>query len=462
MEIQPYEEATLAKNPTASSNRKSRQKQLPAGVNLGIDSGLALFKPQSLEAGIKREVVLDYHPLASLKRGKCIEFVVPRTNSFYLALNKSVLRINFSILTEDGAEPKATEKVSCVQCPGYSLFRSCDVELQQKLISPEIGLHYAYKGFLDYICYTPEEHLNSTAQLNLFFKDTPHAFEEASLDGNSANTGLIARHEFTKEGKQTHIISPIANDLMQVEQFLPPNIEIKFRFWPANDDFFIMSGEPETERYKFKVNDIVLQLTAFEVSDQILLRHHQILSKTNARLHYKKSVLKSYQIPADLSTWTIFQFLQGEIPCDMILAFYNAESFVGKMTANPFNAAHNNLIYLSLETEGYQTITFRPDYSKNSWSKEYAALYDPEHGQVVPYTPPVKYRDYPGGYCYYRFALGNRQVERMLRKRSGQSRLIINFSSNLKSAISLLVYARYHTFLEIDLAKNVYLSNECN
>ena len=373
-----------------------------------------------------------------------------------------MLRINFSILTEDGEAPKPTEKVSSVQAAGISMFRSMDLEMQQKLISPEIGLHYPYKGYLDYICYSPEEHLNITAPLNLFFKDSPHAFDEGGLEGDLVNTGLIARHEFTKSASETHIIAPIASDIMQVNEYLPPNIELKLRFWPANDDFFIMSGEPATERYKYKINDIVLQMTGYEVSDQVLVRHHQILSKTNARLHYKKSVLKSYQIPADLSTWTINHFLQGDIPWDMILGFYNADSFIGSLNSNPYNAAHHNLIYLSLETEGYQSITFRPNYDKNVWSREYAALYEPEHGQVVPFTPLVKYRDFPGGYCYYRFALGNQQVERLLRKRNGQSRLIINFSKNLTSAVSCLVYARYHTFLEIDLSKNVYLAHECN
>ena len=128
---------------------------------------------------------------------------------------------------------------------------------------------------------TPEEQLNSTAQLNLFFKDSPYAFAKTDLDGTGANTGLIARHEFIKQGQQTVVISPIAHDLMSISEYLPGNMEIKMRFWPASDDFFIISGET-TERYKFVIDDVVLQVTGYEISDQVLLRHHQILSKSNA------------------------------------------------------------------------------------------------------------------------------------------------------------------------------------
>lgn len=464
MELEPYQspdDMMVAKPSTVSGNSKSMQKQMGRATNVGIDSSLAIFKPRTVEAGIKREVIVDYHPLASLQKGKCIEFLVPKTNTLYLAMNKTVLRTKFKIVTDDNKNPAVTEKVSCVNAAGTSMFRSCDIELQQKLISGDIGLHYAFKAYVDYVMYSSEEYLNSTAQLNLFFKDTPFAFSKTDLDGTGANTGLISRHEFTSGGKECLVISPLAHDITQLTEFLPPNIEIKFRFWPNNDDFFILSGET-TERYKFLIEDCTLQMTGYEVGDQVMLRHHQILSKTNARYHYKRSVLKSYQIPSDLTTWTIFQFLQGDIPCDMVLAFFSAESFVGSQNTNPFEAAHHNLIYLSLETEGYQTLTFRPQYDNNVWAREYKSMYDSGHTQTASFTPLVKYRDYAGGYCFYRFALGNNQVERLLRKREGQSRLIINFSKKLDNALSCLVYAKYHTFLEIDLAKNVYLSSECN
>lgn len=460
MDMVPYQDESLTKPATGSGNKTSLQKQIPNATSIGIDSGLAIFKPKMVEAGIKREVIVDYHPLASLQRYKCVEFLVPRTNSMYIALDKTVLRTTFRILTEDGKNPAVTEKLSCSNCPGISMWRSVDLEVQQKLMSSEIGINYPYKGYIDYIMFTSEEHLNSAAQLNLFFKDTPNAFAKTDLDGAGANTGLIARHEFTKGGQQTLLISPICHDLMQIKEYLPPHIELKLRFWPSSDDFFIISGET-TERYKYVLDDVVLQLTCYEVADQVLLRHNQILSKTNARYHYKKSVLKSYQIPSGLNSWTIFQFLQGEIPCDLVLGFFNAEHFVGSQASNPYEASDHNLSFLSLEVEGYQTLTFRPKYKNNFWAREYSAMYQPGHGQINSFTPLVKYRDYPGGYCFYKFALGNEEVERLLRKREGQSRLIINFADKLTSPLSCLVYSRYHTFFEVDLAKNVYLGNEC-
>ena len=440
------------------SMKKSGPPQKQNFATVGIDSGLAIFKPQQFEGGIKREVTVDYHALASIQKNKCIEFIIPKSNLLYFALNKSVLRIKFRIIHVDGTDPDKTDKVTCCQAAGTSLFRQVDIELQQKLISSEIGIHYAFKAYFDYIIFSPAEYLESAAQTNLFFKDTAYKFNKTDLDGAGANLGLVSRHEFTKGGAQVSIISPIAHDLMQINEFLPSGMEMKFRFWPNSDEFFVISGET-TEQYKYEIDDVILTMVGFELGESVLMRHNQILSKTNAQFHYKKSVLKSYQIPSDLKTWTIFQFLQNEIPCDLIIAFIDAESFVGSQSTNPYECSHHNLNFLSLETEGYQTMTFRPDYSQNQWAREYDALYN--HEPAISLSPLVKYRDFPGGYAIYRFPLGNEQVERLLRQKKGQSRLVINFEKSLSKALTVLVYARFHDHLEVDFARNVYLGNEC-
>ena len=461
--VVPYESGLVPVNESQmqkTMKSKSGPPQKQNAMSVGIDSGLAMFRPQQFEGGIKREVIVDYHAIASIQKNKCVEFIIPKSNLLYFALNKSVLRIKFRILNSDGTKPDKNDKVSCCQAPGQSLWRQLDIELQQKLFSSDIGTHYAFKGYLDYVVYTPDEFLNSGAQTNLFFKDTPFKFNQTSLDGTGANLGLVARHEFTTGGEWVNVISPLCHDLMQVDEYLPNGIEIKLRFWPTSDDFFIISGE-SSEQYKYEVDDVILQMAGFELGESVLMRHNQLLARTNARFHYKKSVLKSYHIPCDLKTWTIFQFLQNDIPCDLLITLIDADSFVGNQSTNPYECAHHNLNFLSLETEGYQTMTFRPDYDGNRWADAYAALYQPEHGQVFSFSPLVKYRDFPGGYAIYRFPLGNERVERLLRQRKGQSRLVINFDKNLEKPVAVLCYARYHQHFEVDQAKNVYLGNEC-
>lgn len=458
--LEPYQPGLEKMDVSSAKSTQKKSQDRPNTASLGIDRGLCIFKPQQFEAGIKREVVVDYHALASIQKNKCIEFIIPKSNTLYFALNKSVLRIKFRILCEDGTAPAATDRVTSCNAAGISLFRAVDIELQQKLISPEISTHYCFKGYFDYVIYTPEEYLNSGAQTNLFFKDTPYAFSKTELDGKGANTGLIARHEYTRAGAEVYVISPIAHDLMQVQEYLPNEIEIKLRFWPNTDEFFIISGE-SSERYKYVVEDCILEMHGYEPSDNVLMRHNQILSKSNAQFHYKRSVLKSYQIPPNLQTWTIFQFLQNEVPSDLVITFIDAENFVGSQSTNPYECAHNHVNFLSLETEGYQTMTFRPDYSSGHYAKEYSSLYQPEHGMIYSMAPLVKYRDFAGGYAFYRFPLGNQEVERLMRHRKGQSRLVINFAKKIERALTVLVYARFHAFFMLDAQRNIYLQHEC-
>lgn len=438
-----------------SNSQKSRL------VAAGIDSGLSIFKPRQVETGIENEIKVDFYPLASIQRHKCIEFLIPESNALYFALNKTVLRIKMKVINTDGEDPTDGEKVGLVNAPGISLFRQVDVQLQQKMVSSDIGTHYPYKGMLDNLVFTPDEFLLTGGRKFLYVKDSPHSMDKIDLAPQGSNEGLLVRYQYSKKGNEILLEVPIYNDLFQIDEFLPCNMELKIRLWPNNDSFVLMANQP-AESYMYKIEECILRMRGYEINKTVLDAHNSLLTKTNAIFDYQRSVLKSYNIPAHTPSWNIHQFLQGEIPSQLLVTFVDGASSVGDLKLNPYNFDTFGLQYISLEVEGYQARVFKPNFENKHWVDEYSALIEPDHGQIFSHTPPIRMEDFGGGYAIYKFRLGNEQIERANRKKHGLSRLVINFKDPLAKAVTCIVYAKFFSHFEIDIARNVYFENECN
>ena len=74
----------------------------------GLDKSLSIFRPSSFEVGVRAVTKIDFHPLATIQRGKCIEFQIPQSNSLYFALDKTVLRMKVRIRTLANEVKKVT------------------------------------------------------------------------------------------------------------------------------------------------------------------------------------------------------------------------------------------------------------------------------------------------------------------------------------------------------------------
>ena len=436
-----------------NTSKNSKSKSVATG---GVDTGLSIFKPRKYELGIDNDIKIEYYPLASIQKSKCIEFMIPASNSLYFELKKNSLRMKVKLTESDGKKPADTKRIAFTNGPGFSLFRQVDVELQQKLISSEIGTHYAYKGILDNLVFLPNEFVSTGARRYLYTKDTAGAMNSTTV----TNAGFVVRYEYSKGGKEVLIETPIFHDLFQTDEFLPSNMQLKVRLWPNADAFAIMSGETG-ELFKYEIEECILRMRGCEVNKTVVDAHNALLTKSNAVLHYQKSVLKSYNIPQGTSSWTVHQFLNNQIPYQLLVSFVSSSASLGEFDKNPYNFENFGLNFLSLETEGYQNQVFKPDYDNDHCVEEYDALYEPSHGYVYSYTPVVHLEDFANGYAIYRFVLGSTDYERAHRPKKGLSRLLITFKSAVTTPVLCLVYAKFHSHLEIDIMRNVYLDNEC-
>ena len=98
-----------------------------------VQTSLYLFAPPATDKSIVKEYWVDYNPIAAISEGGVIELSVPVTSIDYI----------------NGVPTDNSDQVAPVNFNLHSIFRQFDLSLNQKLISPDVGLNYPYKALID-------------------------------------------------------------------------------------------------------------------------------------------------------------------------------------------------------------------------------------------------------------------------------------------------------------------------
>ena len=422
-----------------------------------VDPTLSIYEAQPTDIGVRRDYIIDYVPLAPVSQGSVVEFYIPSTNLYWLSLDKSWLTIKGKIVKSDGAKLTSADKVSCINALGMSMWRECDIMLQQKSMSSDIGPLYSYKCIFDLYAYTHNDYLSRGAQTFLFYPDTPGNVDSVVIT-QGPNLGLVSRHEFVTKDEFS-MDAPLGHDLSLQNKLLPPGIEIKIKLTRHSNDFVLMSSSV-TENYQLVLSECTLHVHGLELSPGMLTKQHELLSDHNALYHFRRSILRSFTLAKSTKTWSMAQPFGTHIPFDIIIALVPSSGFLGKYSKNPFYFDHCNVTNITFRAEGYQPVSIRPNFTLNQMSGMYRALYEPDMGQISP-AGLLNMSDMKNGLALFRLKLGQSGYERAFRAKHGQTHLSIEMSAELKEAYTLIAYGRRHDGYSCDIFKNIYVGSDC-
>ena len=429
-----------------------------SAITPALDPGLDIFRPSSTDIGIKDTRLIEYSPLAAVSQGGAIQFHIPSTNLYWLSFNKSWLKIRAKIIrATDDKDVEESDQVSVINALGHTMWRQCDISLQQRGMSNDIGPLYCYKSILDLMAYTPCEYLETGMQTALYYKDTPGAIDSTALTADGTNKGLIERREFVKKGEFLMTVN-LNHDLAKIERFLPPGIEIRITLHRNPSEYIIMAPIP-TEIFRLRITECTLFMHAAELSSGALVKQHELLQSNHAYYYYKRSILKSFTIPSGVTSWSITQPFGTIIPVDSIFCFVPTTHFQGSQTKNPHFFAHLNINYMQFRAEGYQNQTLLLDFTQNHLSEIYQRLYEPDVGQIH-LAGALQLKDLKGDQCLYRIKLGNTSHERYFRAKHGQTHFAFTTTEALEQSYTLIAYGRVHDFFALDQFKNIYTSDQ--
>ena len=214
-----------------------------------VQTSLSLFAPPPTDKTIVKEYWVDYNPIAAISEGSVIEFSIPGTSVDYISLGKSKLRIKYIITDEEGYKIKDRtlngdptpncNQVSRVNFTLHSIFRQVDLSLNQKLISPDVGVNYPYKALIDLLLGSSNNTILSQAQAAMFFKDQAGHLDELEYIGS--NSGYTERGRPTKDGDAANIEGCLYLDICQGENRAILNgVSVNLKLFQSLNDFRFM------------------------------------------------------------------------------------------------------------------------------------------------------------------------------------------------------------------------------
>ena len=435
---------------------KTKKDEDPPVYIAAVDAANCFFSGEKVEVSVKRFFTEEYHPVSAIADGKPIEFIIFQSTLSYFCLNRSVLRVKLKIVTSDGTPVKASDHVGFVQAPLNRIWRNCDLLIQQQPMSTGIGYNIAYKNIIDKLVYTPEQHLESAAQTELFYKDTAGHLNDLDFTSGGVNRGLLQRYEFSKDGGEVWCEGPLAHDFFTIPTYLPSGINVVLRLWPHQSGDFPLLNAMLTDSYKFKITECTLIMQGVAPTSCTLTAHNKILADKPALFFYTRSNIRTFTVPQNVSTWAVHQLFTDEIPFDLVVGLVDSESYLGAAKKNPFLFGTHNVNFISFDAEGYQSHAYQVNYPDGQYAAAYRALYQPDVGSISP-GGPVKYTDFPKGYTLYRFSIAPMTHEQSNRLRNGNTRLTINFSTPTTASLMAICYGKFHDYFSMDMARNIRL-----
>lgn len=458
---------------------------MSSGSQLGYTPALALFEKPSVNTGVLSHKWIEYRPISQITDSGIIEFNIPGTSNSYINLKCSTLQIKGKIVKEDGSKITDSDWVSLTNIPLHSIWNQVDITLQNTQISQEVGPNYAYKAYLDMLLTT-----NNDVRFNQYSSQLLAMDASDQMDAiDPAMGGMYLRQTYTAKSKEIQIEGPLYLDLCQQDKYIINMLPIKLKLWSNKPTFYLMSNDTSTG-FTFKITDATLKVCTVNVSPGILLGHAAGLNYAPAIYPFFQSNLKAFNISQGALQYTQDDIFQGNIPSEIIVGLISAEAYSGNYRKNPFNFYHYNCSFCGFYVDGVSVPKdpLQPKYKLSSihnknkngrraadaetgetetpeeedteseaYTDAFLSLFGHDYNTLD--TIPITLRQYPNGFCLYRFQItdSTEDDEMVSFTRRGNARLVLKFRKALEENVIVLIYARFPKVMQIDKTRNVIL-----
>ena len=433
-----------------------------------VQTSLSLFAPPPTDRSIVKEYWVDYNPIAAITEGGVIEFNVPGTSVDYISLGKSKLHIKYVLTDEegkkvsdertlDGDPTPNTDQVAPVNFTLHSIFRQVDLSLNQKLISPDVGVNYPYKALIDLFLGSNNDMILSQAQAAMFFKDQAGHLDELQYIGS--NSGYTERGRPTKDGDSANVEGCLYLDICQGENRAILNgVSVNLKLFQALNEFRLM--RLGTKNYKLVVTAAVWKVCYISLNPKMIVAHDEALKISPAIYPFWRSDIKSFSVAKGSLNFMTDNIYHGMVPSKLIIGMVSNAGYSGDYSKNPFDFKHINVNYLEVTVDG-QPVPNRaltPNFEKGDFVTSYLSLLDNDYNKKNGII--IKLLEYDKGYTLFLFDIQSFLSGHIMSKGiKGHTRLTMRFSKALPETINIIIYGSFPETLSIDHSRNVTLGS---
>ena len=281
--------------------------------------------------------------------GKDIEFSLDRyTAGNVILIQDTTLNVRFQIVKADGTSLPDTDKfVAPRNNILHTLFSNVALHVNNVQISTAPD-NYCYKAYITNLLSYSLSAKSTHLQLQGYVDDTEGKFDKA--DPNE-NVGFgLRNHFFRKDYDETLPYRPdgavfvgrLYHELSSCETGLPPNTKVRFVLTKNKDSFVLQCAESDKEQYQVKITNIFLTVPIAQLSQNVYDELSYLMSKKEdtkpVTIQFRKFEVMPMSVPKfkqDYQTGDLF--VDGDLPCRIVIAFVDANARLGNYHKNPYN-----------------------------------------------------------------------------------------------------------------------------
>ena len=316
-----------------------------------VKSELYIFIVPPTQTSIESGSTVEYNPIASIADETPIEFSITGGGQDYIDLSNTQLYVKLNVLRADNTPITDTDAVGPINLLLHSLFSEVDISLNDTVVTSSNNT-YAYRAYLETLLSYGPAAKKSQLTSALYYKDTAGFMNDSNPhDENLGNDGFKSRSALSTRGT-FDLVGIIHSDLFFQNKYLLNDINVKVRLVRNKDSFCLMGAVDAT--FKIRIVDCELHVRKVRLSPSVFVAHAKALEKGNAKYPIKRTVCKTFTIPAgnlDASQESLFS---GQLPTRIVIGCVQNRGFNGAHNLNPFNFEHFNLTQVKLYLDGQQ------------------------------------------------------------------------------------------------------------
>lgn len=257
-------------------------------------------------------------------------------------------------------------------------------------------------------------------------------------------------------------------EIAECDRYIINGVSMRFKFFPHNNSFCCMGSAATSGANALSATQPILKI----LDASLFVRHVQLapgvfnainksLQISNAIYPIKRRSAVLFNLAAGQSHFPIDNVFLGNLPDQLLIVLVDHGANNGDYLKNPLAFKNYGCNYLSVtyNNKNYPIIPFTPDYSSDSYEREYFTFHNElglTSGIGVLDITYNAYKAISNIYCLnFNQDFSNSNSDYICLAREGGIRIDIKFENDLRNALKLVCIGRFDNNIEIDKNRNV-------
>jgi len=345
--------------------------------------------------------------------------------------------------------------VSTVNNIIHSQYSVINYRIQDVEMGDSTSYSYPYKAYFENSL--SHDRLCKEEQLILhgYVEDTTEQFNDVTdIIADNNNKGYSSRADIYCQDNYVRFRVKLRIDLATVDQYLQPNISLRFHLTRADDSFCLLSNSPAL-KWGIDLQDLQMSIKKLTPKPNFLTKFYTALKKDPLVYDIDRNIVKFYSRPAgslDLSVYNLFS--SEKLPTLIFVALVKEKALNGTLSENPFYFNHHNTkeIYLDINGVPFPINKYKLDIQAGEYQHMYSRFLENIGVLNKNSSIGINFEEWLHDYFIIGFDLNYDQCYNFHKHeyKSGVINLNWKLSTGLAEGVSIIIYASYRDVFAIN------------